>query len=586
MRTSLALGVVAIGLAGSSACTGQLTGPDGKSPDRPLGPGIGGASSGAGGGTMATPATDPGRVTLHRLNRTEYNNTMRDLLGTTSDAGKLLPNDDSGAGLGAFDNMADTLTLSDLHLSVYLDAAKSVVSEALSNAAERASLVSCDVAAQGETCVRQVVRAFAYRAWRRPVTDAEVDRLVAVAGVALANGESYEQGLGLALRAVLLSPHFVFRVELDPDPTSLTAHPLNPYELASRLSYFLWSSTPDTTLLETAASGSLSQPAVLEQQVGRLFDDPRSARAMTGNFAGQWLVLRNIDNPEETKPDPTLFQSVDTSLLSAMRAEAEHLFQDVAFQGAPLTQLFTANYTYVNDRLAAHYGLPPVGSSDLKRVDLTSSAERGGFLSEAGFLTLTSHPNMTSPVRRGKWVTEVLFCYSVPAAPKGVNLKGIEMGVQSGLTQREASKQHSTNPSCAACHQKMDPIGLGLENYDAVGRYRTMDGGKPIDASGQLPDGALPDGTAVKGASFNGAKELEARVAEDPRFADCTARKLYTYALGRVPIDQPSHLDGPAIASLVQSLKSGHSFRDLVRGIVMSPTFTSRRGEPATESKP
>ncbi len=530
-----------------------------------MGPGGGGTTS-----TPATQATDPGRVTLHRLNRAEYDNTVRDLLGTTQHPAQDFPIDDRGSG---FDNMADVLTLSPLHLSVYLSAAKAIVSEALGNATQRAAFVTCDVAAQGDACARQVLKAFAYRAWRRPPTDSELERLAAVSAVAIQNGDGYEQGLSLALRAVLLSPHFVFRVELDPDPASPTPHPLTPYELASRLSYFLWSSTPDATLLQSAESGALANPATLKEQATRLLADARS-HALVDNFAGQWLHLRAIDT---LQPDPTTFPNVDAALLTAMRQESERLFQDIAFQGAPLLQLLNANYTYVNDRLASHYGLPAVGSAELVKVDLSASLERGGFLSQAGFLTLTSHPDRTSPVVRGKWVMDELLCASVPPPPPDVNLAAVAMAKEEGLTQRQALERHRADPKCIACHQLMDPIGLGLENYDAIGVYRTMDAGLVIDAAGSLPNGD----------TFAGAKELSARIAANPDFARCAARKLYTYALGRPPVETAGHLDVPTMQSLADALsQNGYSFSDLIGRIVASPTFTTRRGEPAAGGMP
>jgi hypothetical protein len=289
-----------------------------------------------------TAATDPGRVTLHRLNRAEYDNSVRDLLGTSLQPAADFPIDDRGFG---FDNMADVLTLSPLHLSVYHTAAKALAAEALTNATERAALVTCDMVAQGDTCVRQILKSFAYRAWRRPVAETELDRLLAVVNVAKSNGDNADVGLGLALRAILLSPHFIFRVELDADPTSATPHPLSAYELASRLSYFLWSSTPDPTLLASAESGALVDPARLKEQAARLLQDAR-AKSLIDNFAGQWLSLRAIDT---LQPDPTLFPNVDAPLLSGMRSEAELLFRDIAFEGTPLVQLLTANYTYLND---------------------------------------------------------------------------------------------------------------------------------------------------------------------------------------------------------------------------------------------
>jgi hypothetical protein len=254
-----------------------------------------------------------------------------------------------------------------------------------------------------------------------------------------------------------------------------------------------------------------------------------------------------------------------------MKSETELLFKDIAFQGTPFVQLLTANYTYLNDRLATHYGLPAVGSSELKRVDLSGNAQRGGLLTQAGFLTLSSHVNRTSPVVRGKWVMDELLCSTVPPPPPNVNLAGVSMAKEQGLTQRQALEQHRQDPTCNSCHQLMDPIGLGLENYDAIGAYREMDAGKPIDANGQLPTGE----------TFVGAKELAARVAAKPEFARCVARKLYSYALGRPPVETPGHLDGPTLDALAQGLATNNSFAELTTQIVTSPAFTSRRGEPA-----
>jgi Protein of unknown function (DUF1592)/Protein of unknown function (DUF1588)/Protein of unknown function (DUF1587)/Protein of unknown function (DUF1595)/Protein of unknown function (DUF1585) len=554
-----------VGFSALTACTGNLAGtPDkGGTPLGSSGNGAGGLGSTSGGGA-ATTATDPGRVTLHRLNRAEYNNTVHDLLGTNLTPADDFPIDDRGNG---FDNMADVLTLSPLHLSVYHSAAQTLVAEALSNAVERAAIMTCDIAAQGDVCTRQILKGFAYRAWRRPVADTELDRLLLVVNLAKTNGDSAEVGLALALRAVLLSPHFIFRVELDQDPASLTPHALNGYELASRLSYFLWSSTPDNALLASAESGALSGGTALKDQAARLLADAR-ARSLIDNFAGQWLHLRAVDTLE---PDHTLFPSVDAPLLSAMRSETELLFKDIVFQGTPLVQLLTANFSYMNDRLATHYGLPAVGSTELKRVDLSGNAQRGGLLTQASFLTLSSHVNRTSPVVRGKWVMDELLCATVPPPPPNVNLAGVSMAKEQGLTQRQALAQHRQDPTCNSCHQLMDPIGLGLENYDAIGVYRDMDAGKPIDASGQLPSGE----------TFMGAKELAARVAAKPEFARCVAKKLYSYALGRPPVETPGHMDGPTLDALAQGLATNNSFAQLANQIVTSPTFTSRRGEPA-----
>jgi len=549
-----------VGMAGSGA--GVSTGGNGADT------GAGGTVTAGTGG--AVPGTDPGRVTLHRLNRAEYDNTVRDLFGTTRTPAVDFPIDDRGSG---FDNIADVLTLSPLHVNLFWSAAEALVSEALGTAALRSRIVTCDLAAEGEACARTAVSAFARRAWRRPVTDAEVDALMAVVAVAVGEGESYEIGLGLALRAALLSPHFVFRVELDADPTSLVPHAVSPHELASRLSYFLWSTMPDETLFAAADQAVLADPARLATEVTRMLADDR-ARALVDNFAGQWLYLRALETVE---PDPDLFEDFDDDLSASMKAETELLFREVVFAGLPATSLLTADFTFVDDTLAAHYGLPAVGGSAPVRVSLAGSLERGGLLSHASFLTLTSNPNRTSPVKRGKWVMEQLLCEFVPPPDPNLDLSGAEMDRAAGLSQREILARHAAAPECAGCHSLMDPVGLGLENYDAIGAYRTTDGANAIDATGMLPSGA----------TFSGPKELAALVAADPGFARCVVRKLYTYALGRAPEETAGHMDPATLASLESRLvASTYSLSDLAVGIVTSPTFLNRRGDAATGAAP
>jgi len=516
------------------------------------------------------PATDPGRVTLHRLNRAEYNNTVRDLLGTSQSPADEFPIDDRGSG---FDNMADVLTVSPRHLTVFHNAANLLVTEALANPAQRALILTCDLATLGNTCARDVLKGFTYRAWRRPAAEPELDRLMAPIAVALAHGDGYERGLSLSLRAVLVSPHFMFRVELDPEPASVTPHPVGNYELASRLSYFLWSSTPDVALLDSAAAGTLSDPVRLREQAVRLLQDPK-ASSLVENFAGQWLHLRGVD---DLLPDTTSFPTVDAALIAAMKAETSLVFRDIAFQGLPLNQLLTADFSYVNDRLASHYGLPKVGSSEMVRVSLAGNQQRGGLLSHASFLTLTSYPERTSPVLRGKWVMDELLCATVPPPPKDVDLSATATAKNEGLTQRQALEAHRADPKCVSCHQLMDPIGLGLENYDGIGAYRSLEGEKPIDSAGKLPSGEV----------FSGGKELASVIASKPDFAACAARKLYTYALGRPPSDAEDHMDAATLASIVDGfVASGYSFNELVSGIVTSPTFLNRRGEPAAGGAP
>lgn len=514
----------------------------------------------------AISATDPGRVTIRRLNNTEYDNTIRDLLGTSLIPSQLLPLDGSGAG---FDNIADVLSLSEPHLVAYAQVTEQIVADVLGNSDKRSEVVPCDAASEGAPCIHTALRQFVPRAWRRPVNDTELSRLFAAVDGALAAGDTPEQALTIALEAVLLSPHFLFRPELDPVPDSLEAHPLTDYELASRLSYFLWSSMPDDELFSLAAEEKLHEADVLANQVDRMLGDER-ARALVDNFAGQWLYLRKVD---EVEPDASTFAGFDDELRAAMKTESELLFEDVVFGGLPADQLLTADFTYVNDRLAEHYGLPAVGGAEFVRTELPAEGGRvGGILGHASVLTVTSHSSTTSPVLRGKWVLSQLLCAEVPSPPPDVNTNLNSEGV-TGTTLRERLEQHRSDPTCATCHNLMDPIGLGLENYDAIGSYRETENGAAIDASGALPDGR----------TFSGPADLRALLAKDLAFSQCLVENLYTYALGRVPSQSRDHMDGEILLAQSERFSRTFDFPALIHGIVQSPTFLTRRGDTATE---
>ena len=554
----------AVALAG--CVSGNLTGTGSDGPG--VTPGGSSGATGAGGdgagGTAVTP-TDPGRVTMHRLNLAEYDNTMHDLLGTKArpSVDFNFPADDRGAD---FDNTADVLTVSPLHLSSYNTAATALISAAMAAPAQRALLVNCDLAAGGSTCARSALETFVPRAWRRQVSSAEIDKLVTLVDLAKSKGDSVEVGFQLALRAALLSPNFIYRPEVDPDPASLTPHPLGEYELASRVSYFLWSSMPDDTLFAAAKAGNLHDPGALQSQVSRMLSDPK-AQALVDNFAGQWLFIRLMD---DVTPDGTLFPSFDASLRSSFKAESQALFREIAFNGLPADQLLTANFTFVNDRLANFYGLPIVGSDDLKRVDLSGSSQRRGFLSQGGFLTVNSHSDRTSPVKRGKYVVTQLLCADIPPPPPTVNTT-IAPDSSGQKTLRQVLEAHVQSAVCATCHKLMDPIGFGMENYDPIGAYRTTDNNLPVDASGTLPSGE----------TFNGVVELSELIAKNPAYPKCLATKLYTYALGRgAVINDPKHLDPATLTALGEQFsKNGLKFQDLVAGVINSPTFLNRRGD-------
>ena len=565
-----------LGAAALAGCTGQIGGGSlglgTGSNITPSGSGGAGSVTGPGGtgsaGTNSTsmlpPATDPGRVTMHRLNLAEYDNTMRDLLGikTHPSVDFNFPADDRGSD---FDNTADVLTVSPLHLSSYNTAATALVAAALTDATERARLLSCDITAGGATCARTALEAFVPRAWRREATSAEIDSLMALVTMATSKGDTAEAGLQLALRAALLSANFMYRPEIDPVPSSLTPHPLGEYELASRMSYFLWSSMPDDALFAAAKAGNLHVAANLTSEVSRMLADPK-AQALVDNFAGQWLFIRLVD---DAAPDPTLFPTFDASLRSAFKSETQMLFHEFAFNGLPADQMLTAPFTFANDRLAKFYGLPPVGSDQMTRVDLTNNTQRHGLLSQGGLLLVNSHSDRTSPVRRGKYVLSELLCTDIPPPPPTVNTK-IVADTTGAKTLRQVLEAHVVDPSCASCHKLMDPIGFGMENYDAIGAYRTTDNSLPIDASGTLPSGE----------SFNGLAQLTPLIAKNPAFPKCLATKLYTYALGRGIVSDPTQMDGVALTAMADAfVKGGLKFQDLVGGVITSAPFLNRRGE-------
>jgi hypothetical protein len=359
-----------------------------------------------------------------------------------------------------------------------------------------------------------------------------------------------------------MSPHFVFRVELDPDPTSAVVHPLGDYELASRLSYFIWSSMPDDELFAVAKAGTLQDPTVLAAQARRMLADPR-AEALFDNFAGQWLFTRAID---EHEPDYNYFPSYDDGVREAVKTETRLFFREMLDGRLPVETLLLADFTYMDDRLAEHYGLPSPGGSGFHRVTLATD-QRGGLLRQAGILTVTSYPTRTSPVKRGKWVLGQLLCAEPPPPPPDVEADLSKDAIEAS-TIREVLALHRANEECAVCHDQMDPVGLALENFDGIGKWRSADNGTPIDATGVLPDGTPLDGPGT----------LARAVAADSRFPACVVQQLYTYALGR----GAQNADVPYLTAMLDGLgAAGFSLEDAVVGIVQSEPFRMRRGEIA-----
>jgi hypothetical protein len=512
--------------------------------------------------TQQTAKRDPGRVTLRRLNRAEYNNTVRDLLGVDFQPADDFPSDDVGYG---FDNIGDVLSMSPLHMEKYLAAAEQIIEKAFASdeSRKRALGTRVDVLAKKPGSPREILRTFAERAYRRPVAPDELRRLLRLVEAGQRTGRSLEDGLKLAMQAVLVSPHFLFRVEADPDPNDPDGvRTLNDWELASRLSYFLWSSMPDEDLFEHARKGTLRKDGNLEAQVRRLLGDDK-ARALVENFAGQWLQLRNL---KDFAPDPGLFPGFDDNLRQAMRRETELFFAHVMREDRGVLEFLDADYTFLNERLAKHYGIAGVAGEEFRRVEL-KDRNRGGLLTQASVLSVTSNPTRTSPVKRGKWILENILGTPPKDPPPGV--PELKEGEQAQLTGslRQRMEQHRANPNCAVCHQSMDALGFGFENFDAIGAWRTREGKHAIDPSGTLPNGQ----------TFKGPAELKALLkARGDAFARCLADKLLTYALGR----GTERTDRIFVAEISrEAAGEKYRFSSLVIGIVKSDPFQKRRGK-------
>jgi hypothetical protein len=411
---------------------------------------------------------------------------------------------------------------------------------------------------------RKLIEPLAERAYRRPVATEEIEKLLRIFDLAQAEKETFEHSVRLVVQALLVSPHFLFRVELRATPLRAgEVEALESYALASRVSYFLWSSMPDDELFQLAMADQLRDPAVLEAQVRRMLKSPK-AHALTENFAGQWLQLRSLAS---AAPDSTRFPGFDEELRIAMRKESELFFQTILAENRPIGDFLTADFTFLNERLAKHYGIDGVKGSEFRRVSLKGQA-RGGLITQASMLTITSNPTRTSPVKRGKWILENLLASPPPPPPPGAgDLSEDEHVVLSG-SLRQRMEQHRAKLECAVCHERLDPLGFGLENYDAIGRWRDRDGTFPIDATGTLPDGQ----------SFRNVGELKAVLRDRlPDFRRCLCEKMLTYALGRglEPTDEEQ------VARLAEALqKKDDRFAELLVEVVKSEAFRFRQPAP------
>ena len=423
-------------------------------------------------------------------------------------------------------------------------------------------------ASEEEPCARRILSALTRRAYRRPVTTADVDVLMPFYADGRKEG-GFDLGVQRAVQRLLVSPQFLFRIERDP-PGSVPGvpRPVSDLELATRLSFFLWSSIPDEELLDVAIKGKLRQRGVLEQQVRRMLADARSVSLVT-NFAEQWLYLRDLLSK---KPNEILFPDFDETLRDAFYRETS-LFVDSVLRGnRSVLDLLSADYTFVNERLARHYGIPNVRGTDFRRVTFPAGSPRGGLLGQGSILTITSYANRTSPVNRGKWVLENLLSSPPPPPPADIPALKTEASTTGApLTMRAAMIQHRADPACAGCHSRMDPIGFAMENFDAMGMWRDRDAGHPIDASGVFP-------TGVK---FEGMAGLKAAVLSQPQeFVSTVTGKLLMYSIGR----NVQYFDQPVIRAIVRDAAPGnYNFASLVLGVVKSTPFQMRQTQPAHE---
>ena len=411
---------------------------------------------------------------------------------------------------------------------------------------------------------KAILSKFARRAYRRPATTPELARLMKCVDFAKKEGESFERGIQLGVQACLSSPNFLFHAEPTATPKAVKSTALGSYELASRLSYFLWSSMPDDELLNLAGKDKLQDPEVLAAQLKRMLKDPK-AKALSVNFGGQWLMLRNLAG---VAPSRRMFKDFTNELRTAMKTETEMFFDGIVHEDRPVLDFLDSDYTYLNQALAEHYGIQGVSGENFRKVALDGNKQRGGLMGMASILTVTSNPTRTSPVKRGKWVMEQILGTPLPPAPPNIPSLPDDKKEKLTGTLRQRMEQHRKNPSCASCHARMDPIGFGMENYDAVGGWRTADGTEALDSSGKLPSGQ----------SFNGPSELKGILLQKKdEFAKCLTEKLLIYALGR-GIEAGDRCNVTSMAKQVAEDK--YKFSAIIRTIVLSEPFRKQRIDP------
>lgn len=508
----------------------------------------------------------PGGPMLRRMNRTEYANTVRDLLGIPINAGHALPDD--GAGGEGFDNASETLFISPIYAEKYLEAAQSAIGHALKDPEDRDRIIIATPNDQrsAEQAAREVLANFLPRAFRRSVSEDEIQEYLDLFQQAYDDDQSYSSGIEFALTASMVSPKFLFLYEQPGAPAEQT--PVEQYEMASRLSYFLWASMPDQELMTLAEQGKLQDEAVLEQQVKRMLRSDVDRRGLrrgakvrefATSFVEQWLGTRALGR--EFKPDKSVARRYDSELEGGMKYEPIFFFEDLLADNRSLLNLIDSDFTYVNRSLASHYRVKGEFREQPKKVDLPDDSHRGGLLGMSAVLAVSSFPHRTSPVLRGKWILETLLGTPPPPAPPNVPALDETIDAAKPASLRQRLELHRSDPVCASCHDAMDPLGFGLENYDVLGRWRTDDAGVPIDAAGKLPGGA----------TFDGPDELKQLLMDrKEQFIRNLTSKMLGYALSR----GLSNEDDCVVESIVQKLaEDDYKAQTLITEIVKSVPF-------------
>ena len=500
----------------------------------------------------------PGPPMVRRLNQGEYSASVRALLDVHFDAGEALP--DEGAGGEGFDNAAETLFISPIHAEKYLDAARSAVKYAFADtrSSQRFLIAAPDENTTPREAARKILEKFLPRAFRRQASLDEISEYLDLFEQAYAEERAFGPAMQLTLSAVLISPKFLFIIE---SPTeSAEPIPLDGFELATRLSYFLWGAPPDDTLMQVAAEGRLQEPETLKNQVIRMLKDPhaRKVRNFAQTFVEQWLGTRALGR--EFKPDKSI-KGYDSELEGGMKYEPVFFFHEILTENRSLLDLIDADYTYINRRLSRHYKVKGEFREQPKRVDIENDPHRGGLLSMAAILAVSSHPHRTSPVLRGKWILETLLGDTPPPPPPGIPPLDEDSHEAEAQSLRQRLEQHRADPTCATCHDKMDPLGFSLENYDVLGRWRTEEGGQPVDARATMPDGT----------EFEGPAQLKQILMDrKDQIVRHLTRKMLGYALSRGLTFE----DFCTIDAIVEDLKANeYGSHRLLMGIVESIPF-------------